>query len=98
MFLLEGMLGQMLLACLVSAITACLLFLLAYAILRSKSRLFGRRKKASTKGSAKSEPLAPTSEEELPEDVLIAILTAAVHACEETEKKRFRVVSFRRTR
>ncbi len=98
MFLLEGVLGQMLLACLASVITTSLLFLLAYAILRSKSRLFGRKRRTNTKGSAKSEPLAPASEEELPEEVLIAILAAAVHACEETEKKRFRVVSFRRTR
>lgn len=96
MFLSEGLFGQLLLSFLISAITTLLFCALAYGILRSKSRLFGRKKRTHTKGNAKNEPLISTSEEALPEEVLIAIITAAVHACEETEKKRFRVVAFRR--
>lgn len=98
MFLLESLFGHLLLTSLISALTAVLLLALAYLILRANGRVFIRVKRPRIKGNAKKETLAPASEEELPEEVLLAILTAAVHACEETEKKRFRVVSFHRTR
>ena len=98
MFLLESRFIPFLLTALITAITVLLLMGALYALLRSKGRLVIRIRRPRKGGSLKKESTVSHSDEELPEEVLVAILTAAVYAVGENEKKRFRVVSFRRTR
>lgn len=61
-----------------------------------KSRMFRARKRARNEERSRAQEQAK-SEEELPEDVLLAILTAAVASVYSQRKNvRFRVVSFGR--
>ena len=96
MFLLDGLLGPLLLTAAISAVTVLLGVVILYAILRSQGRILIRAKKTRLKTGDKHTPKTPVVEDTLPEEELVAILSATVCACGETEKKRFRVVSFRR--
>ena len=98
MFLLDGMLGPVLLAAVGGAVAVLLGVILLYAVLRSQGRILIRAKRVRINPGVKKTAKAPTSEETLSEEELLAILSAAVYACGETEMKRFRVVSFRRMR
>ncbi|MBO7170348.1 MAG: hypothetical protein J6W28_04130 [Clostridia bacterium] len=96
MFLLEGMLGPVLLAASAGAFAVLLAVALLYTLLRSQGKILIRAKRARVKPNVKKAPKTAAKEETLSEEELVAILSAAVYACGETEKKRFRVVSFRR--
>ena len=98
MFLLDGLLGPLLLTAAISALTALLGVAILYLVLRSQGKILIRAKRTRTKTGVKHAPKTPAVEETLSEEELVAILSAAVYACGETEKKRFRVVSFRRMR
>lgn len=96
MFLLDGLLGPLLLTAAISALTVLLCVVVWYVVLRSQGRILIRAKKSRVKVGPKHPQNTPTVEETISEEELVAILSAAVYACGETEKKRFRVVSFRR--
>ena len=96
MFLLDGLLGPLLLTAAISALTVLLGVIVLYLVLRSQGKILIRTKKTRLKTGTKHSINTPAVEKTISEEELIAILSAAVYACGETEKKRFRVVSFRR--
>ncbi len=96
MFLLESIVGYFLLAALVSAVTLFVLLLAAYFVLRAKGLFFIRKKRTRTAKSTSNALPVHESEDTISEQVLVAIISAAVAAMGEERNTRFRVVSFRR--
>lgn len=96
MFLLDGLLGPLLLTAAISALTVLLGVTVLYLVLHSQGKILIRTQKTRLKTGTKHSTNTPAVEKNISEEELVAILSAAVYACGETEKKRFRVVSFRR--
>ena len=95
MFLLKSMIGYFVLAALLSVLVTALVLLGVFLFLRKKGLWSDGGKSRTDTGLGQTLPVQE-SDTEMPEELLVAILSAAVAAMGEEQGSRFRVVAFHR--